>query len=225
VAQERVLCEQFFARASQVEHQASDHALLPRRPHRTAHRRGCDTHQPAPLTICGPNNGLAGRDFESFADLQAHLERWMVIADRRLHGTTHERPIERFEREEKAALKPLPERAIPSRERSVTRRVANDSLVDVDTVRYSVPYQLVGKQVDVLVSDYEVRIFDGAQLVASHRRSVEPHSTVQDPLHIAGLWRLRGGEALDTDEEATELLGGLGRTLDDYAALVEGGGR
>src|SRR5437868_8696151 len=45
------------------------------------------------------NNGLAGRDFESFADLEAHLERWMVVADRRLHGTTHERPSERFERE------------------------------------------------------------------------------------------------------------------------------
>jgi hypothetical protein len=89
-----------------------------------------------------------------------------------------------------------------------------------------VPYQLVGRYVDVLVRDWEVRIFDGTQLIATHRRSIEPHSTVQDPLHVAGLWRLRGGEAIeaaDAEDSSTETLEGLGRSLADYAALVEGG--
>lgn len=171
-------------------------------------------------------NALAGREFESFAALQAHLERWMEQADRRIHGTTHERPIDRFEREEKNALRPLPDCARPSRERAVRRRVANDALVNVDTIRYSVPYQLVGRSVDVLVGDWEVRIFDGTQLIATHRRSIEPHSTVQDPLHVAGLWRLRGGEAIeaaDAEDSSKEALEGLGRSLADYAAIVEGG--
>jgi transposase len=56
-------------------------------------------------------NGLAGRAFATFAELHAHLGRWMVEADEREHGTTHERPHERFERDERAALRALPSRA------------------------------------------------------------------------------------------------------------------
>jgi len=35
--------------------------------------------------------------FESLAALEAHLAAWMIAADTRLHGTTHERPLDRFE--------------------------------------------------------------------------------------------------------------------------------
>ena len=50
-------------------------------------------------------NGLAGRESESFAALEAHLANWMLEADQRIHGTTHEKPLERFERDEKTALR------------------------------------------------------------------------------------------------------------------------
>ena len=36
-------------------------------------------------------NAIARLTFESFAALEAHLERWRNEADRRIHGTTHER--------------------------------------------------------------------------------------------------------------------------------------
>jgi hypothetical protein len=67
----------------------------------------------------------------------------MALADERIHGTTHETPRARFEREERMALRPLPVRALPRREQRVRRRVANDAFVDLDTVRYSVPHRLV----------------------------------------------------------------------------------
>jgi transposase len=38
-------------------------------------------------------NAIAGLSFVSFAALEAHLVGWMVEADRRIHGTTHERPV------------------------------------------------------------------------------------------------------------------------------------
>jgi hypothetical protein len=41
-----VLGEKLFARARQIEHQASDHAPLPSWRYRTEHQRDCDTHQP-----------------------------------------------------------------------------------------------------------------------------------------------------------------------------------
>jgi transposase len=45
-------------------------------------------------------NALAGRQFATWAHLNDWLEEWcLTIADHRLHGTTHERPIERFARE------------------------------------------------------------------------------------------------------------------------------
>ena len=45
-------------------------------------------------------NALAGRTFPSFEVLQQHLTRWAIeVADCRVHGTIHERPRDRFERD------------------------------------------------------------------------------------------------------------------------------
>ena len=53
-------------------------------------------------------NAIAGHRFASLEALQAHLARWMrEVADVRVHGTTGEPPIERFERDEASALRPL----------------------------------------------------------------------------------------------------------------------
>jgi transposase len=163
-------------------------------------------------------NGLAGRAFESFGGLEGHLVEWMAEADERIHGTTHERPRERFEREERATLRPLPTRVLPVRQQRLRRRVANDAFVDVDTVRYSVPHGLVRDSVDVQVGEHEVQIHHGGVVVAVHARSHEPFKRVVDKAHFAGLWRR-------DDEPADERLAEFGRSLDVYAAIVEGGAR
>jgi transposase len=49
-----------------------------------------------------------GRDFASDADLQAQAEHWLeATANQRFHRTTREAPQLRFERDERAVLKPL----------------------------------------------------------------------------------------------------------------------
>jgi transposase len=166
-------------------------------------------------------NALADLEFTSFAALEAHLSEWMVLADQRIHGTTHEAPIVRFERDEHAALRPLPVHALPRREQRLRRRVAHDAFVDVDTVRYSVPHRLVRDHVDVVVDEQVVRIFHGTTLVATHRRSLEPFDRVIDPAHYAGLWRV----ALPDTAAAAARLALLGRDLTEYAAVVAGGGQ
>jgi transposase len=165
-------------------------------------------------------NAVAGRVFLSFAALEAHLTAWMTEADERTHGTTHETPRARFDREERAALRPLPLRPLPRREQRLHRRVAHDALVDVDTVRYSVPHRLVRDQVEVVIADNVIRIFHGAALVATHARTQEPHARVVDPSHYAGLWR-----APSAEETPAPTLASLGRDLADYAAVVAGGAR
>lgn len=53
-------------------------------------------------------NAIAGRAFSSWTALEAHLAAWTrEIADRRVHGTTGEVPIERFQRAEASALGPV----------------------------------------------------------------------------------------------------------------------
>src|SRR5204863_6425772 len=108
-----------------------------------------------------------------FGALEQYLAEWMTIADQRCHGTTREAPIVRFERDERAALRGLPLRALPQRTQRLRRRVALDAFVDVDTVRYSVPYRLVRDHVDVVVQERLVQIFHGTELVATHARSSE----------------------------------------------------
>ena len=105
----------------------------------------------------------------------------MLGADRREHGTTHERPIDRFERDERAALRALPSAPLIVRHRRLRRRASNDAFVDIDTVRYSVPFRYVRAQLDVVVGDASVEVFLGAERVAVHRRSSEPHARVVEP--------------------------------------------
>lgn len=163
-------------------------------------------------------NGLAGREFASFAVLETHLVAWMAEADQRIHGTTHEAPLLRFDREERQALRPLPSLPLPVREQRLQRRVAHDALVDVDTVRYSVPHRLVRDTVEVVVGEREVRIFRGTELVAQHERSVEPYARVIDAKHYDGLWRRPA--APPHAEAPPSPLEAMGRSLTDYAAAI-----
>jgi transposase len=136
------------------------------------------------------HNALAGRAFPSFEALRRHLVRWAVeVADQRIHRTTRERPADRFERAERAALRPLPGRVLPVRTRRLNRRVSNDCYVDIDTIRYSVPHRFVREKVQVVIDRQRVEIWHRGIQIASHPRSEEPHEKVRDPAHFAGLYK------------------------------------
>lgn len=160
-------------------------------------------------------NALAGREFASFAELEAHLLSWTKRVDGRVHGTTNEVPNARFVAEA-LALRPLPSSSIRVRERRLTRRVGNDAFVDIDTVRYSVPHTLVRSNVEVHVGEHRVRVYDGAKLVADHARCNEPRAKVIDSAHHAGLWRT------STPSPTSTALTDMGRSLSDYEAVLGG---
>jgi transposase len=170
-------------------------------------------------------NALAGRSFASFADLQRHLAWWMVqVADRRIHGTTGEQPVVRFERDERAALRPLPARPLAVRTRRLMRRVSADGFVDVDTGRSSVPHRYVRETVEVVVGAQEVEIWLRGTCLATHRRSEEPRTWARDPAHFEGLYRRQRSAALDPPAASAPAAAPspLARPLSVYAELVEG---
>ena len=113
-------------------------------------------------------NFLAGRRFRDDLDFNEQLQEWTAtVADVRVHGTTHERPIDRFARE-RAALVPAPVGRAFRLEAPLTRVVATDYLVTVDTNRYSVPFTLIGQPVEVLRRDGFLQMRHRGQVVATH---------------------------------------------------------
>ena len=114
-------------------------------------------------------NAIAGREFTNWADLQDHLDRWCrEVADVRVHGTTGERPIDRFVHAEQAALQPLRGRVAFQRPREVVRKVGTDFCVELDTNRYSVPYRFIGTRVSVLMAGRQVEIRHAGEVIATH---------------------------------------------------------
>jgi hypothetical protein len=85
----------------------------------------------------------------------------------RLHGTTHERPIVRFGRA-RGHLAPLAGQRGFHQEVRVSRIVAVDDLVSLDTNRYSVPFRLIGQWVAVQRRGDTVHIFRRDREVTTH---------------------------------------------------------
>jgi len=113
-------------------------------------------------------NFLPGRTFVDLVDFQAQLDEWTTtIADRRVHGTTHEVPLVRFARE-RAHLVPLVGQPSFQQEARVSRMVADDYLVSFETNRYSVPCRLIGQRVEVQRRGDTVHIFHRDQEITTH---------------------------------------------------------
>jgi len=170
-------------------------------------------------------NALAGRRFASWEALNAGLEEWcLTIADQRVHGTTHQRPAERFAEE---TLTPLGQRAPYQYEQRRHRRVPADALVAIAAGRYSVPVQYVGTTVTVAETATAYEIFSGTTPIARHLKRPR-FSVTMEPAHYAGLLRTAG--ALARPPQADPAYRPFGeveiRDLAIYADLVDvGGGR
>jgi transposase len=163
-------------------------------------------------------NALAGRRFGSWEDLNGWLERWSVeVADLRIHGTTHERPRDRFAREQ---LTPLRSRPPYRYQRVQIRRVATDALVAIGTTRYSVPVEYIGLDLNVQESAGHLEFFHQDKLVARHPKATR-HSVVMDPGHYAGLLRVSDRKALAAPPRFDPNFAQLGEVMVRDLALYE----
>jgi transposase len=133
-------------------------------------------------------NAIAGREFASWEALAGHLQHWLrAVADVRVHGSTGERPAERFQASEAGALRPLAGKPPFLQQRELTRRVHSDACVEVDTNRYSVPWRWIGHQVRVLLGDGQVRIHQAESVLAVHPEIPGRRQRVIDPRHLDGI--------------------------------------
>jgi hypothetical protein len=133
-----------------------------------------------------------GRSFANELDFQDQLDRWFdERANVRLHRTLRERPVDRLARE-REALRALPERA-PDLDRRVVLRVAPQPYVHVDRNDYSLDPRLVGRRVEVRISQREIVAvaLDSGELACRHRRVFAAGQEITDPAHQQALERQR----------------------------------
>ena len=156
--------------------------------------------------------GGAWADLDAFA---ADLLRFSAECDALVHGTTGERPIDRFERE-RDLLTPLPTRPFVGTHEAV-RKVSWDCLVSFGGSRYSVPWPYAAKQVWLRPSrgtHLAVRNQRGEE-IARHALSARTGVTVLDPAHYTGL---------RTDQPRTRALlaEAFARRFPDHGDFAEG---
>jgi len=89
---------------------------------------------------------------------------------------------ELFERVDRPALMPLPTDRFEPAE-WLKARVHEDYHVDVLRHWYSVPFELIGQQVEVRLTATMVEVYRHGRRVASHRRDDTPYRSTTDPRH------------------------------------------
>jgi len=130
---------------------------------------------------------FAARRFTDLADLNAQALAWCS-------GEAAERPCpedrscsvrECFQAEQPRLLL-LPDEPFPATER-VIGRAHKTPYVRFDLNDYSIPHTYVRRTLEVLATLETVRILDGETVIASHPRSFDRDTQIEEPQHIEAL--------------------------------------
>ncbi len=106
------------------------------------------------------------------------LWQWLQLKDQRVHGTTHDVVLERFDRE-RPHLQTLPPQAFDTSWR-VYRKVYKDCTIRFEGNSYVVPHTLVRKDLVLRVKDKMMRIFEDDRLVVTYEIPEGKGHLVQD---------------------------------------------
>jgi transposase len=130
---------------------------------------------------------FAARSFADLDDLNAQADDWCrgLAADRRCPGNP-DRTVREVFAEEARHLLSLPNDPAPLLER-VAVKVGKTPYVRFDLNDYSVPHTHVRRTLTVLADTHELRIVDGAQVIACHRRSYDRGAQIEQAEHLQAL--------------------------------------
>jgi transposase len=154
-----------------------------------------------------------GRCFANELDFQLQLDDWFdTRANPRQHKALRCRPIDRL-LEERQVMAPLPATP-PDVDRRWVLRVPADPHLRFDTCDYSLDPGLVGRRVEVRVTDREVLAvaLDSGELACRHQRSFARHRTITAFEHARALRTQRGHVDVEPSVEV--------RPLARYDALI-----
>ncbi len=127
------------------------------------------------------------------------------MANVRVHQSTNQRPVDRFQ-EERGLLRPLPVTAFDTDE-VVSVVVSSHARVRFDGNRYFVPPQTARKTLLLRASDTLVRVLEQGQEVARHARCYDRGQLLCEPTHQLEALKLRQRMRANQVEEAFDALG------------------
>ena len=149
------------------------------------------------------NNFLAGREFRDWEDLNRQAREWCEKVNATRKRSLQASPRELF-LEERTHLKSLPI-WVPTVYQLHHRIADIQGHISVGGNRYSVPYALIGRRLEVRETRDRIEIYDGPREVATHRKLLEPlGQRVINPDHRAP--RGQGRNRRATSPEETDLL-------------------
>jgi len=133
------------------------------------------------------DNFFAARSFTGLDDLNAQAAAWCsgMAADRPCPENRTQSVREAFA-EEAPQLLALPDNPYPLIERIVAK-VGKTPYVRFDLNDYSVPHTSVQRLLTVLADPHQVRIVDGAEILACHPRSYDKGAQIEIAEHIETL--------------------------------------
>lgn len=126
---------------------------------------------------------LRNRKFFSFEELNIAIRDKMKEYNERPFQKRKGSRLSAFEKEEKDFLMPLPATPYESAVWSKAT-IQPDYLINVGDVKYSVPHDLIGKEVDIRATDKVIEVFYHQSRVASHVRVTYSPDPVYNPDHM-----------------------------------------
>lgn len=127
-------------------------------------------------------NFLAGAELPDFAAINPAARIWLdTVANVRIHGETHQQPVQMFD-QERGHLWPLPPHSYDAA-RICQVRASSQFRVTLDTNRYSVPARFAGAPLTMKLYQDRICLYHENQLIARHNRSFERHRDFEDPDH------------------------------------------
>jgi hypothetical protein len=131
-------------------------------------------------------NLLNGLELADFSAMNPAAQLWLdTVANVRVHGETHQRPVDLFkvERTHLRVLNPMSYDI----GRVATVRASKQFRVRVEANRYSVPAQFASSRVTLKAYPDRVCIYHEDRLIARHIRSYDRHQDIEDPDHPKAL--------------------------------------
>jgi transposase len=131
-------------------------------------------------------NFLNGLELADFSAINPAARVWLdTVANVRIHGETHRRPIDLFA-EERGKLRPL--NSSPYDVAHIfSTRASSQFRIRLDTNRYSVPAEYANTRVTVKAYPDRIVICRDEAIIARHPRSYDRRCDIEDPDHPKAL--------------------------------------
>jgi transposase len=125
-----------------------------------------------------------GGFFSSFSDLNNQLQAWLKRVNTSSHGTTHEIPVERLEKEGLNPIEGVPAYVV---NRECIRKITRDSYLSYNGNHYSVPYRFAGREARLLIGANRIKIYVGSEQICEHEIVTGSGRICREKEHFRGL--------------------------------------